>query len=86
MFKDIIQFYKIGKKLGLSRKEINKIFIFNNTEHRTLYTILSIIGIILFGAVIIILGIFIARNVYPEGTLYSTVKEKDFKYKTKKKV
>jgi len=85
MFKDIINFYKIGKDLGLSRKEINKHFIFNNSERRTLYIVLSIIGIVLFGAVIIILGIFIARNVYPEGALYSTVKEKDFKYKSRKK-
>lgn len=85
MFRDIIQFFKIGKELGLSRKEINKIFIFENTEHPALYLFLMIIGIVLLGAVILIAGIFIARNVYPEGALYSTVKEKDFKSKTKKK-
>jgi len=82
MFKDILRYYKIGKQLGLSRKEINKIFIFDNTSHPTLYLVLMIVGIVLFGAVMIFLGVFIIRNTYlSSGALYSTVKKKDFKQK-----
>jgi len=71
--------YKIGKELGLNKKEINKILIFDNTRHPTLYLVLLIIAIVASGIIVIILGIVIARNVYPEGALYSTVKRKDFK-------
>ena len=82
MFKDILTFYQIGKALGLSRKEINKILIFDNTNHPTLYLVLMIVGIIgavLFGIAMVIWGIFISRNTYPAGALYSTIKKKDFK-------
>ena len=82
MFKDILRYYKLGKQLGLSRKEINKIFIFDNTNHPTLYLTLMIVGIILFGVVMVLLGVFIMQRTYlSSGALYSTVKEKDFKQK-----
>ena len=78
MIKDFFQIYKIGKELGLNKKEIKSIFLFNNTKHSLLYTVLIIISIVTFGILIILLGIQISRNLYPSGTLYSTVKEKDF--------
>ncbi|MFX0042855.1 MAG: hypothetical protein ACFE8L_08075 [Candidatus Hodarchaeota archaeon] len=81
MFKHIFQLYNVGKDLGLSKKEINKILIFDNTRHPTLYLVLLIIAIVAFGVIVIILGIVVARNVYPQGALYSTVKKKDFKRK-----
>lgn len=83
MFKNIFQLYKTGNKLGLSKKEINKLLLFRNSKHSTLYTVLLIISVVALGFLIIILGIEAARNTinntYPSGTLYSTVKENDFK-------
>ncbi|MGB5913183.1 MAG: hypothetical protein WBH31_18490 [Promethearchaeia archaeon] len=81
MFKEIFQIYKIGKQLGLNKKEINKILIFDNTRHPTLYLVLLILAIVASGIIVIVLGIAIARNTYPEGARYSTVKRKDFKRK-----
>ncbi|MFX1476851.1 MAG: hypothetical protein ACFFCI_01850 [Promethearchaeota archaeon] len=82
MFKDILRYYKLGKQLGLSKKEINKIFIFDNTNHPTLYLILMIVGIIVFGVAMVFIGVFIVQKTYlSSGALYSTVKEKDFKQK-----
>lgn len=81
MFEKIFQIYKIGKELGLNKKEINKILLFENSKHPTLYLVLMILAIIATGALVIIFGITIAKNTYPAGTLYSTVKKKDFKNK-----
>jgi len=81
MMKDLIQLFKIGKELGLSKKEINKVLIFDNSKHILLYKSLLIISFIFFGIIIIILGIEASRNTYGAGTFYSTVKEKDFKGK-----
>ncbi|MHA1319795.1 MAG: hypothetical protein ACTSQ1_08260 [Promethearchaeota archaeon] len=79
MMKDIIQLFKIGKELGLSKKEINRVLIFDNSKHTLLYKSLLIISFIFFSIIIIILGIEASRNTYAAGTFYSTVKEKDFK-------
>ena len=81
MMKDVIQLFKIGKELGLSKKEINRVLIFGNSKHTLLYKSLLIISFIVFGIIIIILGIEASRNTYAAGTFYSTVKEKDFKSK-----
>ena len=79
MMKDIIQLFKIGKELGLSKKEINRVLIFDNGKRTLLFISLLIISFIFFGIIIIILGIEASRNTYAAGTYYSTVKEKDFK-------
>ena len=78
MFKDFFQLYQIGMELGLNKKEIKKVFLFDNSKHYILYTILLIVSIVAFGILMIILGIQAFRNTYPSGTLYSTVKKKDF--------
>jgi len=62
--------------------------IFDNTNHPTLYLVLMIVGIIgavLIGVAIVIFGIYVSRNTYPAGTLYSTVSKKDFRRKREKK-
>jgi len=82
MMKDVIQLFKIGKELGLSKIEINKVLLFGNSKHTLLYKSLLIISFIIFGIIIIILGIEASRNTrntYAAGTFYSTVKIKDFK-------
>jgi len=78
LFKDFFQLYQIGMELGLNKKEIKKVFLFDNSKHYILYTILLIVSIVAFGILMIILGIQAFRNTYPSGTLYSTVKKKDF--------
>ncbi|MBA7534846.1 hypothetical protein ES705_27096 [subsurface metagenome] len=85
MIADIIKFYEVGKELGLTKKEITQIMIFDNSKYAYLWRFLLIVFMLL-----IIIGwynslIFLNRqineNVYPSGTLYSTVKLKDFKKK-----
>ncbi len=79
MFKGFFQLHQIGKELGLNKKEIKKIFLFDNSKHYILYTILLIVSIVAFGILMIILGIQAYKNTYPSGSYYSTVKKKDFK-------
>ena len=81
MMKDIIQLFKIGKELGLSNKEINRVFLFDDKRYSLLYKILLIISFIFFGIIIIILGIEASRNTYAAGTFYSTIRIKDFNEK-----
>ena len=81
MMKDLIQLHKIGKELGLSKKEVNKVLFYDNTKNNI---ILLIILIIIFSIGGYFIGLFIEStisNTYPAGTLYSTVKIKDFKSK-----
>ncbi len=82
MLEVFFQLNKIGKELGLSKNEINRVFLFDDRRYPLLFKILLIILFIFFGIVIIILGIEAFRNTYAAGTFYSTVKIKD--YKTKK--
>jgi len=78
MIKDLIQLYKIGKGLGLSKKEVNKVLFYTNTKNKV---ILLVILLIIFSIVGYFIGLFIEStisNTYPSGTKYSTVKIKDF--------
>lgn len=78
MMKDFIQLFKLGKKLGLSKKDINRVLIFDNSKHTILYKCLLIISVIFFGVLIVLFGIEASRNTYASGTFYSTVHIKDF--------
>lgn len=85
MIGDIIKFYEVGKELGLTKKEINQIMIFDNSKHAYLWRLLLIVVMFLiiigwFNFLTIIVG-KINENVYPSGAMYSTVKLKDFKKK-----
>ena len=81
---DIFQIYKIGKELGLSRKEISA-----NFEFKDRYPLFLAIILIIFLSVFLVLfwniGIALYANrpdsIYPSGTLYSSVRLKDFKDK-----
>jgi len=81
MLENFFQLYRIGKELGLSKKEINRVFLFDDSRYPLLFKILMIIVFIFLGIFVIILGIEASRHIYPAGTLYSTVKIKDFKSK-----
>jgi len=81
MLENFFQLYRIGKELVLSKKEINRVFLFDDSRYPLLFKILMIIVFIFLGIFVIILGIEASRHIYPAGTLYSTVKIKDFKSK-----
>ena len=83
MLGNLFQLAKIGEELGLSKKEISKILLFNNSKNPVLYTILLVIAIVFTGIIVIFIAIVVSRNIYPAGTLYSTVKRKDFTDKNK---
>ncbi len=84
MIKDIIEFYKIGKELGLTNKEMNKVLFFNNSRYTLIFKLIIIIMISFWAISILILTAEISRNTYPAGTGYSTVRMKDFKIKKRK--
>lgn len=78
MMKDLIQLYKIGKELGLSKKEINKVLFYDSTKNRVVLLIISIIIFSIVGYFIVLFIESTISNTYPTGTKYSTVKIKDF--------
>lgn len=84
VFKDIFQLYKIGKELGLSRKEINSNLLFKNRYPLILALMLIVIlsvFAILFWNVALILYAKSTEPVYPRGTLYSSISLNDFRDK-----
>jgi len=76
--KDIIQLFKIGKELGLSKKEINKVLFFDKVKNKVILLIISIIIFSIVGYLVVLLIESTISNTYPSGTKYSTVKIKDF--------
>jgi len=84
VFKDIFQFYKIGKELGLTKKEINSTLLFKNRYPLILalmlIVILSVFAIFFWNAALILYAKS-TEPVYPRGTLYSSINIKDFKDK-----
>ena len=76
--KNLIQLYKIGKELGLSKKEINKVLFYDNTKNRVIFLIIYIIFFSIVGYFLVIIIETAINNTYPSGTKYSTVKIKDF--------
>lgn len=82
MLGNIIKMYRIGKELGLTRREIKKILLFDNSKHPIFYNLLIIIALVL----LLIFSIYsirtilayVFRNTYARGTMYSTINIKDF--------
>jgi len=83
MKREIIQLHKIGKELGITKKEIDKVFFYDNFWGKHIGGIMLIL-ILLFVVFLIILSSlylppYIPKdNTYKTGTLYSTVRIKDF--------
>ena len=78
LMKDLIQLHKIGKELGLSKKEINKVLFYTSTKNRVILRIIYIIIFSIVGYFIVLIIEASISNTYPSGTKYSTVKIKDF--------
>ncbi len=84
MFKDLFQLYEIGKELGLTRKEINRVLFFEKRSPLVLSILLIIILTVfafLFWNVALSIYVKSTDTVYPRGTLYSSISLKDFKKK-----
>ena len=78
MMKDVILLFKIGKELGLSKKEIKKVLFYDNSKKNIILLIISIIFFSIMGYFIVLIIESAIHNTYPSGTKYSTVKIKDF--------
>jgi hypothetical protein len=79
-----MELYKIGKDLGLTRKEINNALLFEKRYPLILSILLIVIltvFAIFFWNVALSLYIESTEPVYPRGTLYSSISPKDFKDK-----
>ncbi len=89
----MIQFYKIykiGKEMGLNKKDINQILI-SERKSSILYSsllilvlVIALVGFFFFFSVIFGFGVSsgsTSDSNYPSGSLYSTVKTRDFKNK-----
>ncbi len=84
IFKEIFQFYKIGKELGLTRKEIDSVLLFKNRSPLILTLMLIIILAVfafLFWNMALLFYMRTTEPVYPRGGLYSSISIKDFKDK-----
>lgn len=74
----------LGKELGLSKKEIDKLFFYSSYKEKLLGGFLIFI-LLIFIVFFIVLPLFLPvqpyvpkNNTYAEGTFYSTVRLKDF--------
>ena len=76
--KDIIQLFKIGNELGLSKKEIKKVLFYDNSKNKVILLIILIIIFSIVGYFIVLFIESTISNTYPSGTRYSSVKIKDF--------
>jgi hypothetical protein len=87
MKRELFQLYKIGRELGLKKKEIDKIFLYDNFKDRDFGGFILII-ILMFIFILVIVSCLSVppyvpkNNTYQTGTLYSTVKIKDFNEKS----
>jgi hypothetical protein len=79
-----MQLFKIGKELGLTRKEIKSVLFFEKRYPLVLAIVLIIVLTVFaffFWNVALSLYIQSTEPVYPRGTLYSSISPKDFKDK-----
>lgn len=85
MFKDLIQLYSVGKDLGLSRKEINRILLFQKKQNIFIKLLVIIIAAVITFFVVwnfVVLSRFSTSNsTYGHGIRYSSISIKDFKKK-----
>ncbi len=79
-FDELFQIYKIGRELGLSKKEIINTIISKQNRPLLFFIILIIVIslIAVFAWTIGFISISRENTTYARGTLYSTVNVKDF--------
>ena len=85
MKREAIKLYKIGRELGLAKKDIDKVFFYNSYKDRYFGGIVLIIIIIFIGLIALATFSMVpnspnipSNNTYQTGTFYSTVRIKDF--------
>lgn len=90
MIGDLIRLYRIGRDLGLSKKELNKILLFDDTkrpkENILLLFLVLLLGLIISIVIAFTLLSYVGKNTYPTGARYSTVQINDFKKERKNHV
>ncbi|MBA7553537.1 hypothetical protein ES705_46130 [subsurface metagenome] len=87
MFDEIIQFYQIGRSLGINKNEINRVFLSYSGRYKIMKLFCYAIIIIAFFCIFIFSLFMIISNpaepTYPSNSFYSSVKVKDFKNKSR---
>jgi len=87
MFDGIIQFYQIGRSLGIHKNEINRVFLSYSGRYKKMKLFCLAIIIIAFFCIFIFSLFMIINNpadsTYPSNSYYSSVKVKDFKNKSR---
>jgi len=85
MFKDLTQLYSIGKELGLNKKDINRILVF---QKKHILFFITLIIIIALSVIAFFVWDFVAlsylsnsNSTYGHGTFYSSISIKDFRKK-----
>ena len=86
MKREIFHIYKLGREIGLAKKDIDTIFSYNSFKGKDIGGIIVIIIILFIGFLIILASLTAipnsprvpSNNTYQTGTLYSTVRIKDF--------
>ena len=89
MINELLNFYRIGKSLGLKPREINKVLSYQPRELKSNIFFWSIILVIVVFITIFIYVIvpffnpvsYPPEDTYPSNALYSTIKLRNFKKK-----
>lgn len=91
MIQDMLQFYKIhkiGKEIGLNKKDINQILISGRRASLMYSSLLILVIVIALAGILFFFSVIFgfwassgsaSESNYPSGSLYSTVKIRDFK-------
>jgi hypothetical protein len=91
MKRELFQLYKIGRELGLTKKEIDKVCLYDNfiddnfmDKYFGGFILIMILMFIIVLVIVSCLSVppYVSKNnTYQTGTLYSTVRIKDFNEK-----
>ena len=85
MIGNIIRIYKIGNDLGLNKREMKEIFLLKKHRYVVIILLFLIIIITSWAIYLSLITIGINRSTYSSGGFYSSVRNKDFRFKKNKK-
>ena len=85
MIGNIIRIYNIGKDLGLNKREMKEIFLLKKHRYVAIILLFLIIIITSWAIYLSLITIISNRSTYSSGGFYSSVRNKDFRFKKNKK-
>ncbi len=85
MIGNIIRIYKIGNDLGLNKREMKEIFLLKKHRYVMIILLFLILLITSWAIYLSLITIGINRSTYNSGSFYSSVSNKDFRFKNNKK-